>query len=145
MALYEGIRTKAYQDQVGKWTVGIGSIRHPDGTPVKKGDVITEAQAYEWAEKEAKEMLAELMKMLKVPQTDNQLIALLCLQYNIGTEGIRTSTLLKSINAKKDMATIEENWQRWNKGTVNGKKVELPGLTTRRKSELKIYKGIVNP
>lgn len=143
LAQYEGVRLNAYQDQVGIWTIGIGTIRYPNGTPVKKGDKITLEQAYQYAEVEAREMLSSLQKMLKVEQTEGQLIALLCLQYNIGTTGLSNSSVLKAINGKKDISTIETAWLMWNKGTIDGKKVELPGLTTRRKSELKIYKGIV--
>ncbi|RZJ98122.1 MAG: lysozyme [Flavobacterium sp.] len=140
LVTYEGLKTSAYKDSVGIYTIGIGTIKYPNGTPVKKGDKCTEAQAYEYAEHEAKIKLEAIKKMLKVEQTDNQLMALLSLAYNIGEGGLRTSTLLKSINEGKDIATIEENWLRWNKGTVNGKKVELKGLTVRRKSELKLYK-----
>ncbi|GAA4326312.1 lysozyme [Flaviaesturariibacter amylovorans] len=145
LALFEGIRLNAYQDQVGIWTIGIGTIRYPDGTPVMKGDKITLAQAYQYAEVEARHMLAALTKMLKVPQTEEQLIALLSLQYNIGTAGLASSTVMRSINAKKDIATIERAWLMWNKGTIDGKKVEIPGLATRRKSEIKIYKGLLKP
>jgi len=141
LVMFEGLRTKAYKDSVGIYTIGIGSIRHPDGTPVKQGDVITEKQAYEWAEVEARYMFKQLLGMLKVEQSESQLIALLCLMYNIGTAGLKSSSVLKSINEKKPVTEIETNWMKWNKGTVNGQKVELKGLTVRRKSEFNLYSG----
>lgn len=143
LVLYEGLKLKAYKDSVGIWTVGIGSIRHLDGTSVKQGDVVTEEMAYRMATVEAQNMFRELTAALKVPQTENQLIALLCLMYNIGSGGLKLSSVLKSINSKASMSEIEQNWYKWNKGTVNGKKVELPGLTARRKSEFKIYSGLI--
>ena len=37
----EGFRDEAYQDHLGNWTIGHGITSYPDGTPVKKGDVVT--------------------------------------------------------------------------------------------------------
>lgn len=42
---FEGCRLKAYRDPVGVWTIGWGSTRRADGTPVKAGDKVTQAQA----------------------------------------------------------------------------------------------------
>lgn len=138
---YEGLYLKAYKDSVGIPTVGIGTIRYPNGTAVKMGDTCTEEQAYEYATHEATKMFQELKAMLKVEQNEGQLIALLCLMYNIGTAGLKSSSVLKSINSKAPLAEIEANWMKWNKGTIGGKKVEIKGLTNRRASEFKIYSG----
>jgi lysozyme len=143
LVIYEGLRTKAYKDSVGKWTIGIGTIRYPNGTPVKAGDVITEAQAYEYATVEAEHMFRQLTGMLKVEQSENQLIALLCLMYNIGVTGLKNSSVLKSINGKEPLERIEQNWMMWNKGRIKGVLTEIKGLTVRRKSEVKIYKGFI--
>ena len=40
----EGVRTEAYQDSEGIWTIGYGQTRI-DGRPVKKGDTITREEA----------------------------------------------------------------------------------------------------
>lgn len=141
---YEGLKTTAYQDSCSIWTIGIGSTRLFDGTPVKKGDRLTEEQCYQLAEKEAEYMLGQIQPQVKVPLTDNQWFALLSLTYNIGTGGLSTSSVLKSINEKADMSVIGQNWMKWNKGHVNGQLVELPGLTVRRKSEFKVFSGVVN-
>lgn len=42
---FEGCPLKAYRDPVGVWTIGWGSTRRADGTPVKAGDKVTQAQA----------------------------------------------------------------------------------------------------
>ena len=42
---FEGFRSKAYLDSANIPTVGYGTIKWPDGTPVKMGDTITEPEA----------------------------------------------------------------------------------------------------
>ena len=42
---FEGLRLNAYDDGVGVWTIGYGTIKYPNGTLVKKGDKITQTQA----------------------------------------------------------------------------------------------------
>lgn len=42
---YEGLRLEAYKCPAGVWTIGYGNTTHPDGTPVKQGDMITDVQA----------------------------------------------------------------------------------------------------
>lgn len=143
LVLFEGVKTKAYKCSAGVPTIGIGTIRYPNGTSVKMGDTCTEAQAYEWVTGEAKHMFGQLTGMLKVEQNENQLIALLCLMYNIGVAGLRSSSALKSINGKKPIEEIEFNWLKWNKARVKGVLQVVKGLDTRRKTEVKIYKGII--
>jgi lysozyme len=46
----EGCVLHAYPDQGGKWTAGYGIIEYPDGTPVKKGDTLTQERADELLE-----------------------------------------------------------------------------------------------
>lgn len=33
---FEGLRLKAYDDGVGVWTIGFGTIKYPNGVRVKK-------------------------------------------------------------------------------------------------------------
>jgi lysozyme len=136
---YEKLELTAYLDQVGVWTIGIGTTVYPNGQHVKKGDKITKEQAYQYAEHEAKEKLAAIQPYIKVPLTDNQLMAVLCLVYNIGDGGFISSSVLKSINNEAPLQEIHDNWLKWNKGHVNGQLVELHGLTVRRESEFKLY------
>ena len=46
-------RIEAYADPVGIWTIGYGSIQHPEAQrAVQRGDVITQAQAESWLDLE---------------------------------------------------------------------------------------------
>ncbi len=45
IAVHQGFRGNAYDDGVGVQTIGFGTTRNVDGTPVKKGDKITPERA----------------------------------------------------------------------------------------------------
>ena len=136
---HEGLRLEAYQDSVGIWTIGYGNIRYKDGTRVKKGDRITKQRADE---------LFDYFVMLFATQVDdlvisdvkqNQFDALVSLAYNIGIGGFRTSTVLRRVNNNPADIAIADAFMMWNKGTIDGKRVALKGLSNRRRDEVKMY------
>lgn len=139
-----GIQPK--MDPVGIWTIGWGhAIVDPlTGTFVRGKDNYKKALALfpAFNEKQAEDLLlrdlaayeAGVRKAVQVKLNDDQIGALVSFAYNIGIGGFRNSSALRYINARD----IKEGGNRlllWNKGTVNGVKVELKGLTYRRMSE----------
>ena len=68
----------------------------------------------------------------------NQLAALTSLGYNIGTEALSASTVMKAHNAG-DYEAAARAYQLWNKAKVNGTLVALPDLTARRAAEAALY------
>ena len=128
----EGLRLNAYLDSAGIPTIGIGTIRYPDGKAVKMGDTCTREQAIEYARHDTEDFEARLNKLV-TGLTQNQYDALLLLMYNIGAGALSTSTVLKRI--KSGEGDIREAWLRWNR--AGGKVVQ--GLTNRREKELKIF------
>lgn len=140
ITLLEGLKNKAYQDSVGIWTIGIGTIRYPNGQKVKKGDVCTDEQAYEYLRYEVDKIVGTINGLLNgISLNQNQFDAITSLAYNIGTGGFASSTALKLIRKNPNDPAIKEAWMRWNKGTINGQKVEIKGLTNRRKKEYQLY------
>lgn len=138
--LLEGYFPKAYKDSVGIATIGIGTIRYPNGKAVKMGDVCTEDQAYEYLNYELNKMLGTINGLLvNVDINQHQFDAIASLTYNIGSGGFASSTVLKLIKKNPNDPAIQEAWMRWNKGTIEGKKVEIKGLTNRRKKEYQLY------
>jgi len=133
----EGLRLKAYQDQIGKWTIAFGNTYMLDGSPVKEGDELTMAQANQLFAVKIKDYEAAVNKV-KVALTQNQFNALVSLCYNIGTSAFSNSTLLKKVNAKAPAKEIEAQFNLWKKG---GGKV-LPVLVARRKREFKLFQTI---
>jgi len=142
----EGLYLKAYKDPVGIWTIGWGSIKHPNGTPVKSGDVITAAQAEEYLMFEVNKIIPTIEKMLVRKANDNEFSALLSFAYNVGTdddsdekaEGLGDSTLLKKFNAGDVLGAANE-FDKW----INGGGKVLPGLVKRRAKEKALFLSAV--
>jgi lysozyme len=126
---------KAYLCPAGVWTIGIGTTVYPDGQKVKQGDLITKEQAYDYLRFD----LAYTEKQVDSYTTDsinqNQFDALVSFAYNVGTGALKSSTLLKKVNANPSDPTIRKEFERW----VHGGGKVLPGLVTRRKAEADLY------
>lgn len=132
---FEGKRLTAYQDSVGVWTIGYGTIKYPNGARVKKGDTCTEQQAELYLKNDLTSFENSINKLVKVKLTQNQFDALASFTYNLGAANLSTSTLLRKLNAK-DYKGAAAEFIRWNKA---GGKV-LNGLTRRREAEANIFK-----
>ncbi|UNI74451.1 endolysin [Acinetobacter phage AB-Navy4] len=135
---FEGLRTSAYPDSVGVWTIGYGTTRYPNGVAVKKGDTCTEAQAKVYMKNDLQKFVRAVNKLVTVPLKQTQFDALVSLVYNIGETAFAGSTLLKKLNAK-DYAGAADQFLVWNKGRVKGVLQVIPGLTNRRKAEKKYF------
>jgi lysozyme len=132
----------AYKDPVGIWTIGYGSTRNlDDNTPIRQGDTITKATAERWLNEEVSQTANVVEQLCTVPITQSMFDALVSFGYNVGTGGggLRTSTLLKKLNAK-DYDGAAKEFGRWVNGTVNGQKVPFRGLVTRRQAEADLFK-----
>jgi GH24 family phage-related lysozyme (muramidase) len=70
--------------------------------------------------------------------TDGQYAACIDLAFNIGVQAFALSTLVHMINIGA-MHLVPDQFRRWNKGHVDGKVVELPGLTRRRAAEVAVW------
>lgn len=134
---FEGFRKDAYQDVVGIWTIGYGTIKYKDGTPVKKGDSITPEKATEELTHHIEEFIGPVLtpKNVTVQLTQNQIDAIGSFIYNLGAGAFLKSTLLKMINAK-DFSGAALQFLKWNK--AGGK--EFAGLTRRRQAEMDLFK-----
>lgn len=130
----EGLRLTAYRCAAGRNTIGYG---HTKG--VKAGQVIDEIQAQEFLDADLKEAQKVLSRWVN-KCTEGQFIALMSFVFNFGEVKFATSTLLKKHN-EEDYKGAGEEFERWvyAKNAVNGKKVVLPGLVTRRREEKKQY------
>ena len=124
---YEGCSLKAYLCPAHKWTIGYGCTTHPDGTPVKEGDIITKEQADGMLIKYISNNILPYIKDLEL--TDNQRTAVISLMFNIGTPAFSKSKCYKAIK-ERDWGTAYKNWD-WITG---GGKV-LNGLIKRREEE----------
>ena len=129
VAPWEGLRTDAYQDVVGVWTVCYGETKG-----VKRGDRYTPAECSAMLERELQSYAADLGRCLKAPLPEGAAVAFLSLSYNIGTGAACKSTAVRRANAG-DLYGACDGLLMWNKGRINGKLQMIPGLKNRREAE----------
>jgi lysozyme len=137
---WEGCKLEAYLDPVGIPTIGWGTIAYPDGEPVAMGDRISQEQADGFLQHECNSIVPRIGRLATVGLNQNQFDALVSFAYNVGVGAFAESTLLSKLN-QGDYAGAAAEFPRWNKGEVDGKKVELPGLTNRRKDERALFES----
>lgn len=134
---YEGFRSNPYLCPANVPTIGYGATYYLEGHKVKLSDpAISEADADKLLDKMLLKYEQAVERYAQVPLTQNQFDALVSFCYNVGAENLRTSTLLKKLNAK-DCAGAGEQFLKWNRG---GGKV-LQGLVNRRNAERKLFLG----
>ena len=131
---FEGKRLAAYDDGVGVWTIGYGTIKYPNGVKVKKGDVCTDAKVDQYFSNDLVKFENSVNSLVKVPLTQNQFDALVSFAYNLGATNLSNSTLLRKLNSK-DYKGAAVEFPKWNKA---GGKV-MAGLTRRRLAEQELF------
>jgi lysozyme len=81
-----------------------------------------------------------LRSVTPVPLNQNQFDALVSFIFNVGHGNYAESTLRKKLHAG-DYEGAAAEFERWIYGTVDGKKVKLNGLITRRADERALFEG----
>ena len=127
---WEGLKTKAYKDAGGVWTIGYGHTAAA-GTPApRQGMVITASEAESILLKDLTQYEAAVENNVNVKLNDNQFAALVSFAFNVGINAFKNSTLLKKLNSGNfDAVPVE--LRKWVK--AGGKKVQ--GLVNRRQAE----------
>jgi len=124
----------AYWDATGKvWTIGIGSTRYADGSPVRPGDRLTEQEAYALFRATIGKYEDGVRSRLRVEVSQRQFDALVSLAYNVGVGGF--GTLLGMVNDQKPLVDLPAQWYKY---VRSGGKV-LDGLKWRRAAEFHYY------
>ena len=107
----EGLRTEAYQDSKGKWTIGIGHTGQVDGQPVGPGMVITEQKAKELFKKDVEKFENYVNRVVKVPVSQNMFDAMVSYSFNVGSLGPKFLAKLNSgdyMGAMRELTTIDK-------------------------------------
>ena len=131
---FEGKRLVAYDDGVGVWTIGFGTIKYPNGVRVKKGDTCTLDQAKEYMRHDLIEFEHTVNSSVKAPLNQNQFDALVSLAYNIGSSAFKSSTLVKKLNAG-DYKGAADQFGAW----INAGGKRMQGLVNRRDKEKLLF------
>ena len=127
---WEGLKTKAYKDAGGVWTIGYGHTATAGEPKPRAGMVITAAEAERILLKDLTQYEAAVESLVKVELNDNQFAALVSFVYNIPLVSFKKSKLLKKLNAGNYDAVPTE-LMKW--VNVNHKKNQ--GLVNRRQAE----------
>jgi lysozyme len=127
----EGLRLVPYLCPAGKLTVGYGHR-----TDSKK--VISLQQAEAWLMNDLTIAARAIGDDVLVKCNTNQMSALLSLVLNVGGHAFSTSRMRARI-LQSEMPAASAEFVGWDKATVNGARVTLPGLTIRREAERTLF------
>ena len=132
---FEGFRGKRYLCPANEPTIGYGHvIRDFERLALWDAD-LTEEQATKLLMKDLAERFeSAVLEMVTVPLTQGQFDVLVSFAYNLGEAKLRSSTLLKLLNAG-DYDGARKQIARW--VYSNGKKLE--GLIRRRARETEMF------
>jgi lysozyme len=121
----------------GTWTIGYGTIRDAAGKPVTPSTpAITEAQATKLLTRDMQRAAKDVHTRVQIDLLVNEAAALISWTYNLGDGSLRTSTLLRKLNAG-DKAAVPSEMRRW----INQAGQPLVGLLRRRWAEAAIFQG----
>ncbi len=132
---FEGFRPAMYKDAVGLPTIGYGTLIDTVEEQWLKTATITKDQAEVLLRKELGSIERNINLMVTGKINQNQFDALVSFCYNLGSNSLRTSTLLKKINVNPVDKAIKTEFQKW---VHAGGKV-LTGLVNRRNAEAELY------
>ncbi|MBQ2368394.1 MAG: lysozyme [Bacteroidaceae bacterium] len=132
---FEGMELNAYKCPAGVWTIGVGHTGEVDGIPVKRGMLITQAQAKSLLREDLSKAERYINRQSFAERlTQGMFDALVSFIFNVGTGAFQTSTMRKCL-CTGDFEGAVAQFGRWIFGTVNGKKEKLAGLVARRERE----------
>ena len=134
---FEGFSARPYLCPAGVPTIGYGATYYPDGRRVTMQDrPVTEADATAMLRSMLASYEAGVSRYVLAPINQGKFDALVSFAYNLGLSALKSSTLLRLVNAR-DYAGAASQFGRWNRA---GGKV-LPGLTRRREAERVMFLG----
>lgn len=141
---FEGLVLKPYHgehDPPKVFTIGYGTTKYPPeymgGKWVALNDpAISEIQADSFLMYDVKNKAALIDPFLRDDLSDNQFAAMISFAYNLGENALKTSTLLRKVEANPRDTSIRTEFERW-VHDEHGNKV--PGLIRRRAAEANLY------
>lgn len=141
---FEGFVPYWYPDPAHGWNVPTIGYGHTDaaGYPRYADDEnlhLSKADARIILARDLGQYERAVAEAVKVPLNENQFGALVSFTYNLGPGNLRSSTLLRKLNAG-DYAGAAAEFPRWNRA---GSKV-LAGLTRRRAAERALFEKPVS-
>lgn len=150
-----GAYLKSYKCPANIWTISVGCTFYEDGSRVKQGDIITKEKSDALFKFILKQYEQSVDSFTRDDINQNQFDSLVDFAYNAGVAALKSSTLLKKVNANPNDPTIKNEFLKWiygGDGTKNkrdddgdglvdeaGEKQRLAGLLARREAEAELY------
>ncbi len=94
----EGIKTLAYKDSVGVWTIGVGHTAAAGPPAPEAGMEISHEAALDLFKTDLRQYVAEVNRAVKVDCKQNQFDAMVSLCFNIGVGGFAGSSVVRDLN-----------------------------------------------
>lgn len=129
---YEGFSARPYKCPAGVLTIGYGRT-----IDVRPYEITTEEAETIWLDKYVKTIADQILAIVKVELSNNQICALIDFVYNLGIGNFKSSTLLRKIN-QGDFSAAANEFLKWNK--AGG--IVLKGLENRRIAERMLFLDI---
>lgn len=129
---YEGFSARPYKCPAGVLTIGYGRT-----IDVRPYEITTEEAETVWLSKYVKTIADQILAIVKVELSNNQICALIDFVYNLGIGNFKSSTLLRKIN-QGDFSAAANEFLKWNK--AGG--IVLKGLENRRIAERMLFLDI---
>lgn len=146
LKLWEGLKTKLYEDAAGLPTIGVGHLLKKDelasgriniqGVQVEYGAGLSDEQVSALLGQDLHPAENAVNSGTKVELNQNQFDALVAFTFNTGTQAFTDSTLLKLLN-QGNYDAVPDQLRRWTK--AGGKVIQ--GLVNRRENEIKLWLG----
>ena len=95
----EALKTRAYKDSVGVWTIGVGHTSAAGPPQVTAGLTITADEALKIFDRDLAKYEATVDRVVTVPLADHERDALVSICYNIGQNGFARATFVRKLNA----------------------------------------------
>ena len=129
---YEGFSARPYKCPAGVLTIGYGRT-----IDVRPYEITTKEAETIWLDKYVKTIADQILAIVKVELSNNQICALIDFVYNLGIGNFKSSTLLRKIN-QGDFSAAANEFLKWNK--AGG--IVLKGLENRRIAERMLFLDI---
>lgn len=129
---YEGFSARPYKCPAGVLTIGYGRT-----IDVRPYEITTEEAETIWLDKYVKTIADQILALVNVELSNNQICALIDFVYNLGIGNFKSSTLLRKIN-QGDFSAAANEFLKWNK--AGG--IVLKGLENRRIAERMLFLDI---
>jgi lysozyme len=137
-AVYPTRRWKKGTKVKGFLTAGVGHLLNETEIATWAGKDIPASVIDAWLDADTDEAERDVHEYVKVKLQPKQRNTLISFRFNIGRSAFKGSTLVRKLN-NGDYDSVPSELRKWNKTTINGKKVVSDGLIKRRADEIAMW------